>query len=373
MDMERLREIVGEDRTESAGTEAALWAGARGRMSSPVAAGQRTVRDMYCHHLHQIRLGNRGGAVVILAALLLGASMAVSKRLFPPIDPFLVGAISGLVPMVALMGYVRWAGREQPRRLQRLFDSPEGRYPSHVWSAATSLSMMTDRSLSYRLAAKHLASTGFAGTIFRLWRKVRPPPIQPLCVPFEPKPIDESDAAFVQLAEAGVSNGPEQRAGGAVKSAREPVLPPVLHRNIRLKGGYWIIALYVPLLAIGTLESFSRGTISFSLAFWGLWLLAFLLMPARTSSSMKKQWLMLPGGLLLREATKSTASNLLLFDATSSVLVAIQRPKKLWTLVVSDGRSEGWLNVTETEASVVLRAWCSPLRPPSVEHLSDFR
>lgn len=90
-------------------------------------------------------------------------------------------------------------------------------------------------------------------------------------------------------------------------------------------------------------------------------------------SSRAGQWLLVPGGLLIRsQPWFSDRSQLELLTPNEAVLVFYIRRDVTWVLVAGSNRRFRKC-VTRREADLLVRAWCSPLSPPSIELLTDLQ
>ena len=62
-----------------------------------------------------------------------------------------------------------------------------------------------------------------------------------------------------------------------------------------------------------------------------------------------------------------------MFPRAASFILLYPLRKKQWILVVADEEHCESILGLRSELELALRAWLSPLEPPSLERLSDFR
>lgn len=305
----------------------------------------------------------------------------------------LVGAVSGLV--AAWIGVSRPAcfigagllmpllimvsaqiGEQAMRRRLRSAAEDNKRDPMLAISEAVARqAFWPSRSSPLSEMAKLLVRRGRLGETVRMQRKGEFAPVQPLTVVFEPRLLDESDSAFAEL-EAATTCQPAA-AGGASLAAPidrdDSTMLRHVKRNLKLRGGWAFVVMFATFLLRSAWESYQRGAITWELPFWAAMTLLFLIGPDRGVLSGRAQWLLAPGGLLVRKAVRrSTRSQLHLFDRRRSVLCMSQHRQKRWLVVVADTEACELTLTTDREADFLLRAWLSPLQPPPPDRLTDF-
>ena len=83
---------------------------------------------------------------------------------------------------------------------------------------------------------------------------------------------------------------------------------------------------------------------------------------------------MVPAGIVLRKGKwLKRRWALHLFDRRESILLMYKLYRRQWVLVVADREACESVMGTKQELEAVLRAWLSPLAPPTLEQLSDLR
>lgn len=200
--------------------------------------------------------------------------------------------------------------------------------------------------------------------------------IEPLDVNFPAVSLDESDEQFVQLADA-MSNHVSDEAKesrGLRASAGETAIGRRIRRSFRLVW-VWPIVLMIAIQVIqAAVTSYRQGVVTLSLLFFvATFLMALAGVAGFSFEHLHLEWLIVPGGLLLRKKSKNaTQSDLELFTPKSATLVAVQSRRESWTVFVVEESRNQTLTITTQETELLLRAWLSPIPPPSVEKLIDL-
>lgn len=198
-----------------------------------------------------------------------------------------------------------------------------------------------------------LANAGHSGFTIRQRAPDTPPHLEPLTVPFEPLPIDCRDARFRQIA-------------GAV-SAEPPGPIRLWWKDLRADDYFSLrIGVAALLLATVTLVSVRRGFGADSAA-QTLAAIIFLRPKSQFDRSGRSYWMLVPGGLIIRSrgvsrlCTRQNA-NLVLFGNSRGVASA--------TVTIAGYIASRFLDALEAET--LLRAWLSPLPPPTAEQVRDW-
>lgn len=198
-----------------------------------------------------------------------------------------------------------------------------------------------------------LAQIGCVGYVLRV-RTMAPTPVEPLAVPFEACRLDDDDPAFRALAE-GTGTSPALAAAAGRRRRRE--------RWLIAFGALFLVALAAA-LALGS----RRGILGLAtllgllLPFAGLMLFV---------ASRAPCWLIVPGGVVLRRIPLWGPTRLYLFKHDASTLIVTGYHKSF--VVVADAQKSAVRLASAREAEFLLRAWFSPLAPPSAEQLDGLR
>ena len=229
-------------------------------------------------------------------------------------------------------------------------------------------------SLQYRVdvSMRALLATGRLNNAIRISSKPSEEAVKPFQFIFEPQPLDEADPTFLQL-EALEAADPTDTL--TLRDARLTSDPAWLRlkRKIALRGGWILTGVVLLPVLIHAWRSYRQGAVNWQFVLW-VACLVFTLFGNVGAWSWRKQWLVVPGGLILRKAgLRDGRWRLFVLRPCDSILALYKRSRQLWILCVA---REGLLErtvVTKREAEFVLRAWLSPLSPPAVEKLTDLQ
>jgi hypothetical protein len=225
--------------------------------------------------------------------------------------------------------------------------------------------------------ATYLAEGGRLGCALRFCPENVGGVVEPILLPFEPRPLDEADLALLALAEAGTEDTAGSLPAADCRSgcAGDQVFRTV-RRRVRRSGGLFIACLSVLQvfsLAYQAHDFVQTGRVS---AVWvALSVLALaILLGLEAAVYRSREWLAVPGGLVMRKARLlRTRWQVLVFNQHNSVVCISPIVSSRWQLLVADGRKVHATAVTKSEAEFALRAWLSPLPPPSPDQLTDLQ
>ncbi len=220
-----------------------------------------------------------------------------------------------------------------------------------------------------------LARQGREGVVVRIAKPNRGAPIDPLIVPFEPVPLDESVPLFVGLEQyAGAACGGTCTSRADDASADERASRGAFRRRILLGGGWLMIAIFAFNAAMGGWESYRARHVTLNAAMWTVYFIVALVgVGGRGAWRSRQQWLLVPGGLASRRTRfRRRDWELHLFQRESSVLIVRNDSRQIWAAYVADGQTHQMARMTGREAVMLLRAWLSPLPTPPLERLSDL-
>ncbi len=220
-----------------------------------------------------------------------------------------------------------------------------------------------------------MARQGRAGAVVRIAKPRRTAPIEPLTVPFEPLPLDESVPLFVGLEQEA---GTVQEGTGAAQardvSVDENYSRRGFRRRILLSGGWVMVAIFAFNAAMGGWESYRARHVTFNAVMWTCYFIVALVgVGGRGAWRSRQQWLLVPGGLASRRARfRRRDWELHLFQRESSVLIVKNDRRHIWAAHVADDQTHQMARMTRREAVMLLRAWLSPLPTPPLERISDL-
>jgi hypothetical protein len=243
---------------------------------------------------------------------------------------------------------------------------PRGSLTSAVVESFLNENPLAGTRFSLRYLTRALAAGGHVGQGVRIGRTGPRLPIRPLVVQFEPLPLDETDDTFRHLSE---STRLKNVASGRRDQDASQILR-WLRRHLELNSGRWWLKPLVFCAVMQLVIYLRSGRMGY---FFGIWLLiaAFLLIPTgfRLRS---RQFLAVPGGLIVRRPKWPGGWRGRLFTRESSVVCGYQSGLGHWSLIISDGKVVETTKGTQAEIAFALRAWYSPVAPPTLEQLSDL-
>ncbi|MFN0134605.1 MAG: hypothetical protein ACKVS9_00635 [Phycisphaerae bacterium] len=220
---------------------------------------------------------------------------------------------------------------------------------------------------------RQLARSGAIGCAVRLHMWDEFSPITPLMRQFEPRLILEGSDDFEQFL-----GDDADRENSAVRSVvprddaqRRESRPYLLAvgRDLRL---VLAIAMFVVAAAVYAMGGASRGLAAL------LALVAILgVVEVGISHFLRtvgKQWLAVPGGIVIRRPSGlGGRSSLHLMRRSNSLILATrQLTDAFWRVTISDGKFSAARTMSNNELIVALRAWTRPLEPPAMDKLTDW-
>jgi len=337
------------------------------------------VHDLVLAHRSVLLQAGRVLLGVLCGVGLIGLTVTAALVTGPIIERLTVGLHStyrGPVQLIAQIGVPIATAVMLVVVWQLLRSRTERRLVGLVVSAASgaaALARLGDKRLARRILeedrgrrrlARALLRAGHAPVVLRSgWR--RPDPITPFDVAFEPLPIDETQPTVAEL----LSVAPEPRdatAKPALSTAQDAAGDPgdrrlmrAIRRHIALSGGLFLYIFIGIMLLRAGLDAWGRRQFTPALALWSVVLAVRLGLPALTAGA-PRQALVVPGGLLARLRGRWR-----LMDARSGVLLTHASGRSIRKVIVEHARGRMTLTVTRKEEEFLLRAWTSPVPPPS--------
>ncbi|MCC6358044.1 MAG: hypothetical protein IT450_04820 [Phycisphaerales bacterium] len=219
---------------------------------------------------------------------------------------------------------------------------------------------------------EHLAAAGHRGLVVRIGRSDSFVEIYAIDVPFEPIPIDEFDPRFVQIASPDGPAPPRAMVERLLNQEGQP--EKLLRIREWLARNYW---LAIALCAFAGYELIRTGlTGTWSVSSVGL-IVSAVCIGAGTLGDRNRRTsrlLLVPGGILARRPFRGGFSDVTLFSRSDSVLLTLQNARDSfgWWCADSQGNS-CTSSSSRAETEMLLRTWFSPIQPPRIEQLADFR
>lgn len=215
-----------------------------------------------------------------------------------------------------------------------------------------------------------LGASGKSGIVVRIVTGQEIDPIRPLEVPFEPVPLDESEAAMLYLGKSAIASC-DVKDSSATSMMTSSDLGRQIRRYTGMQGGWWRMII----CEVFAISGFIFAGIDLYHGHYGLSLLMIPVLMAMVYGWLYKSdlWLAVPGGIVIRQLRGiRQAVTLELYDRNSSVACMLEGPTS-WTIAVSNGKTDRTKQFTRKEAEFFLRAWFSPIEPPTMERLSDLK
>jgi hypothetical protein len=268
------------------------------------------------------------------------------------------------VGLPSLIFIVCWAVRAQrtraaARRLN-LSDLPE------ALKTVLSAKDYADSASFMRILVNRLIGAGKTDCVIRLCSPEKLIPVHPVTVPFEPRPLNDVTASEFEGAQAGQRESDDwlaEQTSLSLGSGRARI------RKAILTGVAACVLIWMVVKAIIAPGGISRD--------WMIVLAVIVAVFGVTWWRRKfpnPQVFLVPGGFLVRRSPwYSQRWSLHVYDRSHSVLIARQQIKESWQLRVADSEAQDTVVATEVQAAQALRAWLSPLAPPTLEQLSDLR
>ncbi|GMU80622.1 MAG: hypothetical protein AMXMBFR47_04930 [Planctomycetota bacterium] len=293
--------------------------------------------------------------------ILIGAVAAVTlislASLLPAGGGVLLLLAIGLL-LAALISSLMVSQRDVTRSVSAAINSPSPGQTLPADIARILTESLPKRSYpgGFTLAARKLAECGFRGLVIRCHLKDSPP-IRPFTVEFEPCPLDEVDVAF-----RGIALDTEELIDSDERVSE------TWRRLQRLwrAGALWFMVPFVVFSAQAFHDAWRSQTMTGASLVWVvlLLLIAGYLFVGGTHSS---HFWIAPGCLIRRMALWATGKlGVDMFCPGQCVLItyAIRGKAVGWT--IASKTDELGDTGTELEARTLLRAWLSPLPPPSL-------
>jgi len=212
-----------------------------------------------------------------------------------------------------------------------------------------------------------LAEREHWGASFRAGPPRRLGPIEPIMTSFESRPLDQADSAFEALRAAAAPPG-----AGAERIERSFQRRQIAGWSETLCGVMGLAGFLMLTVGRGQWDLFAMGVAVFLLSCAGGLLALVARWPGRAPRPAPR-WLIAPGGVLWL-TPRGQAWQVETVDRRDAMLLTyFKGVERSWDLLIlsRSGRYEG-RSVTQIELDLLLRAWLSPLRPPSAETLSDW-
>ncbi len=230
-------------------------------------------------------------------------------------------------------------------------------------------------SMAYFLSylAKTLAETGRTDITIRSNNREVATTLCPITVDFEAQPLCEKQTRLEHF-DADASS--EWAPCSTTRSQTSSTVPATQPRRHISKATYHKIAtVLIPAsFAFLLVDTYITGRDGWRIPFYAIvFTTTAMSVTLRSGWSFRRQWLVAPGGVILRESSFLRRGwQLHRFDRRQSVLIAHRVNRCYWVVFVANREMHRQATITESEAEFLLRAWLSPLHPPPLERLTDL-
>lgn len=308
-------------------------------------------------------------ALSMFLAILLSAFWPAAWSSFFTLHPFATGLIVAAIAIpFAIVGRKLWAKKRDRERSDLLKEGRELVLPDRFRALLRTQQAYSDREMQVTSA---LARDG-VGNAVALLGKSRDLGRSSIDVPFEPIPLDESAPGFQSL--ASTASSPSSDVNTDARGPGPFDLPPAWRRRLRLGAGWLAIGLFAMNSVISSIEAWQIGKPTIVQMMWLSWLvLTFWGVGGMGAWRSTDQWLLVPGGIVRRSAkSRGNEWKLHLFTRTQGFLLITESRRRNRQVCVADAQDSATATVTVAEAELLLRAWLSPLPPPTVDQLTDL-
>ncbi len=311
--------------------------------------------------------------IVVLGALSGFAMVAVQGRFAVPRSTLLIaaGAIVGLSAAIVLRAGLPAIRRVARRRIIDSLDRFGATPTAGLLHAVIDSCASIGANIALPELCQEFAARGSTGLILCLRPNVSPMP-PGILEPFEPRSLDEADDGFDELAQQ-LQASPDRHGKGDMESgsSRESRR---LRRNFILSGGWLMLAIFGFNWLLAAIDALQRNRATDRLALWSTLLILLFVFPKGQGLSGREQWFAVPAGVAFRKRSWFRSGwTLRVFSRESAVLCFFPCFRgRYFGTIIADTQQVQSTNLTPREADLLLRAWLSPLEPPTLEQLSDL-
>ncbi|OWY71853.1 hypothetical protein B7486_09340 [cyanobacterium TDX16] len=307
--------------------------------------------------------------LLVLLANNLPRIMSVFAPLPPPIRALLM-----MVPlMLVAMLFLRKSGGPAIARIQKAARKSRGK-ETHAFIADVAKALPTfiyDKRVYTKLAFT-LRDEGHTGDTVILFTDFSPMIVDnPLRDVIGPVSLDEADPVFQSIATGSHdSTNPDLERSSSEAGESRPHQPK---RWIYPGGVGYLGSITVLLGVLLAISIWFFGQPLISSIIVAAFLVLLFLIPLFRHELTSCTWYLVSGGLVMREpGTKKRDTKVHLFRPNDSILVFKELGPQAWLMIVHDDTNSGLTRVSEAERCLLLRAWLSPIPPPTVEKFVDL-
>ena len=317
-------------------------------------------------HPRSDRANVRGSSVFngILMAAVAGVGLGILLASVSPTTRNLV-SVSFVIPGVLAL---RWMRKRVPKEIREGIathgDKPLEELLSELLPRQNAPILQ-----SLEAMARELAGASHTGESCRICLPQKASPFKPIDQPFEPIPLDESDPYFFELEKLGTE--PENEQTWISRKVEERGATRRMRRNLVLSGSWLFVVCFGFNVLLHAWDSWDVGRVTPKFVFFlTLFCMAVFGIGGRGAWTFWRKWSLLPGGVVVENASVFRAATTQRpFSRTGSVLIVRQSKRGLWAAHIADATRSASAQVTEREATMLLRAWLSPVPEETTQRL----
>jgi len=277
--------------------------------------------------------------------------------------------IALLVVVSLLLGVVPWIQRWRARRIaRRIFEDEHDADLVHLVTRMWERRPWLSGPSGMIELVIHLTARGDSNAVIRMARPKNFWPVHPTQWSFEPRPLDEVDPSFLELAEATRPDNLDD----AFEFTRADTMPlRRIRRNIRMRGGYLSLAIILVFWIRRAVEFYETGQPDLFFLFFS-YLLYVRLFGSPLSSYKSAKWSLVSRGLLADLRDTKFELPFLKFDRAESLLIVSQANWHSWSILASGPLGYCGTQATSREVEMALRVWSSDVAPPSDREVGEL-
>ncbi len=308
-----------------------------------------------------------GGVALLFTALLLLALLGLILTVVANVGP-LVLVVAILCLAIAILVWTQINDRAAIHLARKVpAESPEA-----VLRAGLNATFTVAAASLIRHAVREAVTAGMGDITIRIADPQKRLPIRPIPVPFEPVTLDEADPAFHNLS-SGLDASDDKSKGGPdsiqVRSPEQLWFASYLKHH----GGVLGLVGALIVLVLGAFAMWKKPILGITFYTMSIIIASSLLRP-RPGWRQRGRWLIVPSALVYRRLGRTgSRMDVRVIPRRNSVLCVSSAAPLVWKVRFAHATGSYEITCSEAEANMLLRAWLSPLPPPTLDKLSDLQ